>query len=124
MCGARRDERTETRCTGSRDENPTCDPRRVSGTQLSLPYASLDSDVSVPGMAIQSASRLRSVLARVLRQDTTITGYDEQEVLEELSLHKQLLLRLLDVGGRDAGERREVESGMYCYVISSNTVNS
>lgn len=62
-------------------------------------------------MTLQSASRLRNALLRVLRHDASITGHDEQEVLEELAAHKQLLLRLLNVGDRNANERREIESG-------------
>ena len=59
---------------------------------------------------MQSVSRLRELLVTVL--DTGLLDHGEQELFDELMVQKPRLLRLLDVGPRNAAEQKEIESGM------------
>ncbi|KAG6890211.1 hypothetical protein C0995_010222 [Termitomyces sp. Mi166 len=58
---------------------------------------------------MQSISRLRELLVKVL--DTGLLDHGEQELFDELMVQKPRLLRLLDVGPRNAAEQQEIESG-------------
>ncbi|KAG5340572.1 hypothetical protein C0989_001177 [Termitomyces sp. Mn162] len=58
---------------------------------------------------MQSISRLRELLVTVL--DTGLLNHGEQELFDELMVQKPRLLRLLDVGPRNAAEQKGIESG-------------
>jgi nuclear pore complex protein Nup205 len=60
---------------------------------------------------MESISRLRSLLLNAL--DPRGLQKDEQELFDELMLHKSCLLSLLDVGPRSAQEQNELQSGEY-----------
>jgi nuclear pore complex protein Nup205 len=59
---------------------------------------------------MEDLSRLRAALRHVLEQDNI---HGEQDLFEELISHKQDLLRVCAVGGKNSTERREIESGAY-----------
>ncbi|KAG6810860.1 hypothetical protein H0H92_010044 [Tricholoma furcatifolium] len=58
---------------------------------------------------MESISRLRELLIRVL--DSGLLDNGEQELFDELMVQKPRLLRLLEVGPRNAAEQKEIESG-------------
>lgn len=58
---------------------------------------------------MESISRLRELLARVI--DNPEASHEEQELFDELMVQKSRLLTLLEVGGRNQQEQREIESG-------------
>jgi nuclear pore complex protein Nup205 len=58
---------------------------------------------------MDSISRVRDMLASVMSGRES--HHTEQELFDELLVQKPRLLNLLDVGGRNAQEQRELESG-------------
>lgn len=60
---------------------------------------------------MESISRLRSVLLNSLSS----RGHGEQELFDELMLHKQRLLELFEVGQNSQQEQQELQSGE-CFV--------
>ncbi|KAF9445985.1 hypothetical protein P691DRAFT_777187 [Macrolepiota fuliginosa MF-IS2] len=58
---------------------------------------------------MESISRLRNTLYKAL--SPTNVQYNEQELFDELMVQKPRLLKLLDVGQRNAQEQKEIESG-------------
>lgn len=65
---------------------------------------------------MQAISRLRELLVKVL--DTGLLDHGEQELFDELMVQKPRLLRLFNVGPRNAAEQKEIESGTYLIVFS------
>ena len=55
--------------------------------------------------------RLREALLRALNTPSDDSHHADQELFEELMLHKSRLLKLLDVGQRNPQEQKEVASG-------------
>jgi nuclear pore complex protein Nup205 len=65
---------------------------------------------------MDSPSHLRAILRKILDNGTL---HGEPELFEELTLNRDTLLRLFDVGGKNANERRELESGTcFCIVLA------
>jgi nuclear pore complex protein Nup205 len=58
---------------------------------------------------MESISRLRAVLLNSFGPRGSLQG--EQELFDELMMHKTRLLHLFDVGPRNAQERSDIESG-------------
>ncbi|KAG6907715.1 hypothetical protein DXG01_007628 [Tephrocybe rancida] len=58
---------------------------------------------------MEPISRLRELLVRAL--DSGLLDHGEQELFDELMVQKPHLLRLLNVGPRNATEQKEIESG-------------
>jgi nuclear pore complex protein Nup205 len=58
---------------------------------------------------MESISRLRAVLIDSL--DNRRSQQDEQELFDQLMVHKHDLLNVFNVGQRNDQERRELESG-------------
>jgi nuclear pore complex protein Nup205 len=56
---------------------------------------------------MESISRLRSVLLNSLSS----RGHGEQELFDELMLHKQRLIELFEVGQSSQQEQQELQSG-------------
>ena len=60
---------------------------------------------------MDTISRLREALTRVLSYNVEDEVPGDQELFEELMVQRPRLLSLLDVGQRNAQEQKEVESG-------------
>jgi nuclear pore complex protein Nup205 len=58
---------------------------------------------------MESISRLRTILLTSLGVRGAQHG--EQELLDELMVHRPCLLKIFDVGPRNQQEQREIESG-------------
>ncbi|ESK89924.1 nucleoporin [Moniliophthora roreri MCA 2997] len=58
---------------------------------------------------METISRLRAVLINAL--DNRGSQYAEQEVFDELIIHKPRLVKVFDVGIRDVEQQKEIESG-------------
>lgn len=63
---------------------------------------------------MESISRLRSVLLNCLSS----RGHGEQDLFDELMLHKQRLLELFEVGQSSQQEQQELGSGE-CFILLS-----
>lgn len=75
-----------------------------------LIYALFDAfQQNLPLYAMESIGRLRLVLLNAIGGRGLQHG--EQELFDELMVHKSSLLNLFDVGGRNPQEQRELESG-------------
>ncbi|KAJ7584798.1 nucleoporin Nup186/Nup192/Nup205 [Mycena floridula] len=61
---------------------------------------------STSNAAMSSMTRLRSVILNALSGQAS-----QQDLFDELMMHKPQLLKVFDVGNRDPGEQRELESG-------------
>lgn len=59
---------------------------------------------------MESIGRLRLVLLNAIAGRGA--GHTEQELFDELMIHKPSLLNLFDVGARSQQEQRELESGL------------
>lgn len=80
------------------------------GSRVRKPSTSQQAPVDKPvGCIMESISRLRAILLTSLGSRGAQHG--EQELFDELMVHQQRLLTLLDVGPRNAQEQREIESG-------------
>lgn len=64
---------------------------------------------------METISRLRAVLLTSLSSRPSQHG--EQELFDELMVHKPCLLNLFDVGPRNQQEQRELESGVLKFTI-------
>ncbi|KAG5650971.1 hypothetical protein H0H81_010360 [Sphagnurus paluster] len=71
---------------------------------------------------MESISRLREILVRALEGE--LAQHVEQELFDELMVQKPLLLRLLNFGGRNAQEQKEIESGRIVIDGKQSAVNS
>ncbi|KAF8970600.1 nucleoporin Nup186/Nup192/Nup205 [Flammula alnicola] len=70
---------------------------------------------------MNSIHRLREALLRALSSQDS--QHDEQELFDELMVQKPRLLKLFDVGPRNAQEQREIESGKPIINGKSTAVN-
>jgi len=59
---------------------------------------------------METTSRLRSILVGILNSRI---HHAEQEIFDELVVHKARLLNVFDVGSRDPQQQRELESGAW-----------
>jgi len=67
---------------------------------------------------MESISRLKSVLLNNLGS----RGHGEQELFDELMLHKQRLLELFDVGQSSHQEQQELQSGECFAPVSTRKI--
>lgn len=73
---------------------------------------------------MESVARLRSVIVEALGSQGQQTI--QQELFDELMIHRPRLLKVFDVGSRDAQQQREIESGMlhiYLFMLQILSMN-